>query len=93
MCTLQASQDDGRFDGEDAGPGLDDYEPVPDDNPETQPAHSQGFTEDAMTENAEEEEEGEDLFGDNMYRCVRSNTGGTCRCRSDLPQQLVADGV
>jgi hypothetical protein len=65
---FQASQDDGRFEEEDMGPGLDDYEPVPDDNPEAQPANSQGFTEDAMTENAEEEE-GEDLFGDNMMRC------------------------
>jgi hypothetical protein len=68
LC-LQSSQDDGRFEEEDMGPGLDDYEPVPDDNPEAQPANSQGFTEDAMTENAEEEE-GEDLFGDNMMRCA-----------------------
>lgn len=63
-----ASQDDGRLEDEDVGPGLDDYEPVPDDNPEhAAPAHSQGFTEDAMTEQ-NEEEEGEDLFGDNYIR-------------------------
>jgi hypothetical protein len=67
-AVMQASQDEGRYEQEDAGPGLDDYEPVPDDNPEAQPAHSQGYTEDAMTENAEEEE-GEDLFGDNYIRC------------------------
>lgn len=64
---LQASQDDGRLEDEDVGPGLDDYEPVPDDNPEhAAPANSQGFTEDAMTE--QNEEEGEDLFGDNYIR-------------------------
>lgn len=69
--TKQASQgDDGRLEDEDVGPGLDDYEPVPDDNPEAAPAHSQGFTEDAMTEQNDEEDEGEDLFGDNYIRCA-----------------------
>ncbi len=71
---VQASQDDNRYEEEDAGPGLDDYEPVPDDNPEAQPAHSQGYTEDALTENAEEEEEGEDLFGDNYIRSDSSSS-------------------
>lgn len=66
----QASQDDR---SEDVGPGLDDYEPVPDDNPEARgPAGSQGFSDDGVTEQggADEEEEGEDLFGDAYLRCA-----------------------
>lgn len=51
------------------GPGLDDYEPVPDDNPEhnVYAGSQDGMTEDGVTN---DEEEGEELFGDNYMRCV-----------------------
>lgn len=76
---MQASED-GR--SEDMGPGLDDYEPVPDDNPEAAAAAagSQGFSDDGVTEQGEEEEEGEDLFGDNYIRCVLQGLCVTCLC-------------
>eukprot|EP00775_Hariotina_reticulata_P013497 gene13497-13622_t len=54
---------------EDLGPGLDDYEPVPDDNPEhnAYAASQDGLSEENVT-NVEDEEEGEELFGDNFMR-------------------------
>eukprot|EP00878_Enallax_costatus_P021729 GHUV01023020.1.p1 GENE.GHUV01023020.1~~GHUV01023020.1.p1 ORF type:complete len:754 (+),score=252.85 GHUV01023020.1:214-2475(+) len=62
------SQDGSRLEDEELGPGLDDFEPVPDGNPERNAyAGSQdGITEDGVTN--EEEEDGEELFGDNYMR-------------------------
>lgn len=67
MDCLQ-SQDGSRFEDEDVGPGLDDYEQVPDDNPEhnAYAASQDGLTEDGIAN--EEDEEGEELFGDNYMR-------------------------
>lgn len=46
---------------------LDDYERVPDDNPDAAgPTPSQDVTDDDGA--PEDEEEGEDLLGDNMYK-------------------------
>lgn len=58
------------------GPGLDDYEAVPDDNPDRDVyAGSQdGITEDEVAN--EGEEEGEELFGDNYMRYA---TAGSLR--------------
>jgi hypothetical protein len=73
LLLLQASQDGSRgFEDEEiGGPGLDDYEPVPDDNPEHNAyAGSQdGLSEEGVTAQ-EDDEEGEELFGDNFMRCV-----------------------
>lgn len=73
----QASQDGSRgFEDEDAGPGLDDYEPVPDDNPEHNafPGSQDAISEEGVT-NQEDEGEGEELFGDNFMRCVQQLPG------------------
>jgi hypothetical protein len=59
------------------GPDLDDYEPVSDDNPEHN-AHADrqdGLSEENVT-NVEEEEEGEELFGDNFMRYFATIKGG-----------------
>ena len=65
---MQASQSDfsGRGASEDGNAQLDDFEPVPDDNPDAPGAASQDVTDDEDALPAEEEE-GEDLM-ENMEK-------------------------
>jgi hypothetical protein len=53
---------------------LDDFVPVPDDNPDAGAA-SQDVTDDDDDGPADDEDEGEDLLGDNMHKCVRRSGG------------------
>lgn len=65
------SQDGSRLgEEEELGPGLDDFEPVPDDdaNRDAFAGSQDGTTEDGIAN--EEEEDGEELFGDNYMRLV-----------------------
>lgn len=85
----QASQDDSRLqdappteeEADDVGPGLDDYEPVPDDHPDAAgyAASQDGLSEDAAPPD-DEEGEGEELFGDNFMRC---GAGRRARAKRD----------
>ncbi|WIA33492.1 hypothetical protein OEZ86_006619 [Tetradesmus obliquus] len=76
MAFQDGSQGRGFEEEEIGGPGLDDFEPVPDDNPEHNAyAGSQdGLSEEGVTAQ-EDEEEGEELFGDNFMRDYQAKSG------------------